>query len=148
MEIQGIMAHFAELDSNNIVLRVLVVRNIDMTDKNGQELESLGVAFLQNLFGGNWKQTSYNTKGNKHLSGGTPFRGNFAGVGHIYDEKNDVFYPPVAQYPSWIIGPETNWTWQAPVEKPEIRKNQMCEWDEDSKSWIVKTLDPETKTYI
>ena len=80
------MAHFAELDSNNVVLRVLVVSNDDITDDNGQEQESLGVAFLQGLLGTDtrWVQTSYN--GN--------FRGRYAGIGFTYDPVTDVFVEP------------------------------------------------------
>ena len=65
------MAHFCELDSNNVVLRVIVVANSDTSDANGNEVESIGVAFCQKLFGGNWKQTSYH--GN--------IRKNYAGIG-------------------------------------------------------------------
>lgn len=80
------MAHFAELDSNNVVLRVLVVSNDDITDENGQEQEALGVAFLQGILGADsrWVQTSYN--GN--------FRGRYAGIGHSYDAANDTFVEP------------------------------------------------------
>lgn len=80
------MAHFAELDSNKTVLRVLVVSNDDITDENGQEQEQLGITFLQNLLGEDtkWVQTSYNSN----------FRGTYAGIGYSYDEENDVFVPP------------------------------------------------------
>lgn len=80
------MAHFAELDSNNTVLRVLVVSNDDITDENGQEQEALGIALLRSLFGADtqWVQTSYNSN----------FRGTYAGIGFTYDEEDDVFAPP------------------------------------------------------
>ena len=78
------MAHFAELDENNVVLRVIVVANKDTADANGNEVESIGVAFCQKLFGGNWKQTSYN--GN--------FRKHYAGIGYTYDPVLDEFVPP------------------------------------------------------
>lgn len=80
------MAHFAELDANNVVTRVIVVGNPDCLDENGQESEAVGVSFCQQLFGDNarWVQTSYN--GN--------FRGVYAGIGYTYDEANDVFVPP------------------------------------------------------
>jgi len=126
------MAHFAELDSNNIVIRVLVVRNIDITDENGQEQEQLGIAFLQRLFGGNWKQTSYNTTYNHHPYG-TAFRGNFAGTGYIYDELNDVFYPPNGPFPSWTLDNIT-WEWVAPVPYPSDKK--LYDWNEETKTWI------------
>jgi len=136
------MAHFAELDSDNTVLRVLVVRNKDMEDSNGVEQEEIGISFLQNLFGGTWKQTSYNTIANVRYgndgkpNGETPFRGNFAGIGTIYDPVNDVFITP-QPYPSWTISAETNWVWKAPTPKPEITFNQKCTWDEATKSWVV-----------
>jgi hypothetical protein len=95
-----IMAHFAELDSNNIVIRVLVVRNIDITDEHGNEQEQLGIAFLQRLFGGNWKQTSYNTNKNTHSEGGIPFRRNFAGKNYVYDPFRDAFIPPKPEDPN------------------------------------------------
>ena len=76
------MAHFAELDSNNVVLRVIVVNNAELLDENNVEQESLGISFCQTLFGGTWKQTSYN--GN--------LRKNFAGVGYSYDSSKKCFY--------------------------------------------------------
>jgi len=136
------MAHFAELDSDNKVIRVLVVRNQDITDSNNVQQEALGITFLQNLFGGNWKQTSYNTWGNVHYDangnpdGGVAFRGNFAGTGCIYDPVHDVFYAP-QPYPSWTIGPETNWLWKAPVPRPEVTPKQKNVWNEETKSWDI-----------
>ena len=79
------MAHFAELDDNNIVLRVIVVDNKDTLDESGQESESVGAAFCNNLLGGRWKQTSYNAN----------FRLNYAGIGYRYDEEQDAFLPSV-----------------------------------------------------
>lgn len=80
------MAHFAELDENDIVLRVLVVANEDIKDGNGHESESVGIAFLQNLLGAQtrWAQTSYNNR----------FRGRYAGPGMRFDRVNDVFVEP------------------------------------------------------
>ena len=77
------MSHFAELDENNVVLRVIVVNNTELLDANGVEQEVLGQAFCTNLFGGNWKQTSYN--GN--------IRKRYAGVGFTYDPTLDEFVP-------------------------------------------------------
>ena len=79
------MAHFAEIDENNVVLRVIVVHNNDCLDENGNEVEAIGAAFCSSLLGGTWKQTSYN--GN--------FRGSYAGIGYIYDPVLDVFQFPV-----------------------------------------------------
>lgn len=79
------MAHFAEIDENNVVLRVIVVHNNELLDENGIEQEQLGIQFCQNLFGGMWKQTSYNSN----------FRGIYAGIGYIYNPILDIFTLPV-----------------------------------------------------
>lgn len=78
------MAHFAKVNENNIVEQVIVVNNTELLDADGVEQESLGTAFCQNLFGGTWKQTSYN--GN--------MRKNFAGIGYTYDSGRDAFISP------------------------------------------------------
>jgi len=83
------MAHFAELDSNNVVLRVIVVDNKDTSDAHGVEKEYIGTAFCERVLGGTWKQTSYN--GN--------FRGKYAGIGDTYDAANNVFVSPASQVP-------------------------------------------------
>lgn len=81
------MAHWAEIDENNIVLRVTVGDN---DDPNGDE----GYQWLIDNLGGRWVKTSYNTFGGVHKLGGTPFRKNYAGIGYIYDEQRDAFIPP------------------------------------------------------
>ena len=78
------MAHFAEIDQDNKVLRVVVVANEDTADENGNEVEQIGKDFCNRLLGGNWVQTSY--IGN--------FRGKYAGIGDIYDPVLDVFVLP------------------------------------------------------
>jgi len=75
------MAHFAQLDENNVVMQVIVVNNAELLDESGQESEAKGIAFCQSLFGGTWKQTSYNAN----------FRGKYAGVGDKYDPVKDEF---------------------------------------------------------
>ena len=80
---------------------------------------------------GQWIQTSYNTQGGEHTQGGTPLRGNYAGIGYTYDATNDVFYAP-QPYASWILN-ETTWTWGAPVAMPTDDK--MYLWDEPTVSW-------------
>jgi hypothetical protein len=80
---------------------------------------------------GQWLQTSYNTIGNKHVNGGTPLRGNFAGIGYTYDAQADVFVPP-QPYASWVLSPITC-LWEAPVAMPEDGKAYA--WDEASTSW-------------
>lgn len=106
------MAHFAELDENNIVIRVLVVSN---------DLEHRGADFLANDLGlgGNWIQTSYN--GN--------IRKQYAGVGYNYDSVADVFIAP-QPYPSWLLN--ENFDWQPPTPKPE----GDWFWDEATLSWV------------
>ena len=80
---------------------------------------------------GEWIQTSYNTFGNQHTQGGTPLRGNYAGIGFTYDRTNDVFYAP-KPFASWILN-ETTWLWEAPVAMPDDDKKY--EWDEQTKNW-------------
>ena len=91
------MAHFAKINDNNVVLTVLVVANNHTSNDEGIEVESIGQAFLQkvaNWPSDKWIKTSYNTKNNVHNLGGTPFRGNFAGIGFIWDEANQIFWTP------------------------------------------------------
>ena len=90
------MAHFAQLDENNVVTQVIVVGNKDCSDANGVEKESIGIAFCERLFGGNWKQTSYN--GN--------IRKNYAGIGYSYDAARDAFIPPQPS-PEWTLDEDT-----------------------------------------
>ena len=123
------MAHFAELNENNIVQRVLVVDNKDILDENGQEQESVGVAFLQRLFGENtiWKQTSYNNN----------FRNKYTGKGDAYREDLDAFISP-SPYPSWSLN-ETTFQWEPPTPRPEdiITDTTITSyvWNEDTLSW-------------
>lgn len=114
------MAHFAELDTNNVVLRVIVVHNNELMD-NGQESEAKGIAFCQSLFGGNWIQTSYNAN----------IRKNYAGIGYTYDPTRDAFIPP-KPFASWLLNEDTC-QWQAPVPYPTDGKRYS--WDESTLSW-------------
>jgi hypothetical protein len=116
------MAHFAKLDENNVVLEVIVVSNRDCSTPDGTEVESIGIAFCECLFGGTWKQTSYN--GN--------FRKRYAGIGYTYDADLDAFIPP-KPYPSWILNDETA-NWEAPIPMPDDGKTYV--WDEDTLSWV------------
>lgn len=116
------MAHFAKLDENNVVTQVIVVANSDTADASGVEKEHIGAAFCERLFGGTWKQTSYN--GNK--------RKNYAGIGFTYREDIDAFVPP-KPHASWVLN-ETTAHWEAPVAMPD--DGGMYTWDEDSQSWV------------
>lgn len=116
------MAHFAELNDQNVVLRVIVVHNNELLE-NGVESEAKGIAFCQSLFGGNWKQTSYN--GN--------LRKNYAGVGFTYDSQRDAFIPPQS-FPSWILD-EATCQWGTPVSYPT--DGQQYLWNEATQSWVA-----------
>jgi hypothetical protein len=117
------VAHFAELDDNNVVLRVIVVSNADTSTPDGTEVESIGVAFCQRLFGGNWKQTSYNNN----------FRKRYAGIGYSYDANLDAFIAP-QPYPSWTLNPTTT-DWDPPTPMPTDGKRYI--WDEATLSWVL-----------
>ena len=118
------MAHFAELDENNVVLRVIVVGNKDTADANGVEKEYIGAAFCERLFGGRWVQTSYNGK----------IRKNYAGIGYTYREDIDAFVAP-QPYPSWVLNEAAQW--EAPTPMPA--DGNRYSWDEKTKSWVVVT---------
>ena len=120
------MAHFAEIDENNIVLRVLV------TDNNEPDE---GHQTLVDMLGGRWVKTSYNTYSNKHTLGGTPLRGNFAGLGMTYDEDLDAFLYP-QPHPSWILNTDIM-IWEAPFPTPN--EDLRYTWDEATLSWIEVT---------
>jgi len=117
------MAHFAEIDENGIVLRVLV------TDNNAP---NEGKDWLESRFGGTWIQTSYNTFAGQHTQGGTPLRKNFAGVGFTYDPDRDAFIPP-KKFDSYVLNEETC-LWEAPVPMPDDEKNYK--WDEENLTWV------------
>ena len=135
------MAHFAQIDSNNIVTQVIVVADADTADAQGNHMESIGIAFCQRLIGGNWKQTSYNTHGGVHSLGGTPFRKNYAGLGYTYDAQRDAFIPP-KPYASWVLN-ETTCLWDAPVAMPSDAGQgdppKMYTWNEETKAWVEIT---------
>ena len=118
------MAHFAQIDENNVVVQVLVVS--DAEEHRGQEFlaDDLGL-------GGTWKKTSYNTQGGVHALGGTPYRKNYAGIGYTFDAARDAFIPP-KPFNSWLLN-ETSCLWEAPVAYPTDGK--MYTWNEAGQSW-------------
>tara|TARA_R100000541_G_scaffold55220_1_gene64016 strand:+ start:858 stop:1304 length:447 start_codon:yes stop_codon:yes gene_type:complete len=141
------MAYFAKLNLNNIVTTVESVSNNVLNNPDtGQEEEIRGINFLKNLYNepeAVWKQTSYNTLGNVHLLGGTPFRKNYAGLGDTYDEDKDAFIPVrPTQYPSWVLN-ETTCQWEPPISKPTevLPANQGYSWNEETLSWSIVTYD-------
>lgn len=107
------MAYFAELDTNNIVLRVIAIADADLLDENGNETEALGIARCKQLFGEQttWLQTSYNTLANIHANGKTPFRKNFAGIGYTYNQSLDGFVEPQPNGDGWLLD-ETTCVWR------------------------------------
>jgi len=124
------MAHFAEIDENNIVTRVLVVDN---------EQEDRGQEFLATDLGlgGTWIKTSYNTIAGVHSNGGTPLRKNYAGIGYTYDSVRDAFYAP-KPFASWILDEETC-TWNAPTPMP-VEEGKFFTWNEETTSWEENSL--------
>ena len=133
------MASFAKIGLNNKVIEVLSVVNEVLHDSNGIEQESIGIDFLTKLTGYPvWKQTSYNTHGGVHSSGGTPLRKNFAGIGYTYDETRDAFIAP-KPFNSWILNEDTC-VWESPVAKPTtvLEDNQYYSWNESIVNWEVK----------
>jgi len=113
------MAHFAQLDGDT-VMQVIVVANEELME-NGAESEAKGIEFCQSLFGGEWKQTSYN--GN--------FRKNYAGIGFTYDAQRDAFIPQKL-YSSWVLN-EATCQWDAPTPMPT---DGRYEWNETNLSWV------------
>lgn len=116
------MAHFAEIDANNVVLRVVVIGNADTSDAAGVEKEHIGAAFCEKLFGGTWKKTSYN--GN--------IRKRYAGIGYTFNAELDAFVPP-KPFPSWTLNSETA-DWQAPVAMPVVEGKRYA-WNEATQAW-------------
>lgn len=134
------MAHFAELNDENMVIRVIVV-----SDEDAGPLPGLaGEIFCANLLSGRWKQTSYNTRGGVHHDSatnlpdsGVAFRKNYAGSGYFYDESRDAFI--YAQpFPSWIVDEDTCW-WVPPVPQPiqPAAEGYYYKWDEGTLSWVI-----------
>jgi len=134
------MATFVELDENNIVIRGAAIADEDCLDANGNELEAVGSAFCNRLFGGRWIKTSVNTRMNTHYGpdnqpdGGVPFRKNYGGIGYYYDEQRDAFIGPKI-FPSWVLDEETC-DWVAPVPHPT--DGDWYDWDENTLNWVKR----------
>jgi hypothetical protein len=123
------MAHFAQLDENNVVSQVIVVGNQDCLDQNNQESETVGITFCRALFGAHtrWVQTSYNAN----------FRKNYAGIGFTYDKSRDAFIA-LKPFPSWVLNEDTC-QWEAPVPYPT--DGNVYFWDEGQCSWLPVAVD-------
>ena len=120
--------HFAEIDENNIVKRVIVAEQ-DFIDSGAVGDSS------------NWIQTSYNTRGGVHYTpnsdepdGGIALRKNYAGVGYTYDSDKDAFYQP-QPYPSWLLN-EDSCQWKSPIPHPDDGSNYN--WNEENQSWDLE----------
>jgi hypothetical protein len=115
------MAHFAKIE-NGIVVDVIVAE---------QDFINSGAVGDPS----EWVQTSYNTRENSHLLGGTPLRGNYAGIGGIYDAENDVFYSQ-SPYASWVLNTEL-WLWVPPIPYPGGSEGdgKAYTWNEETVSW-------------
>ena len=137
------MANFAKIGMNSKVLQVLTLDNKDMLNADGVEDESVGQQYLEkhnNWPAQMWIQTSYNTYGGTHNSGGTPLRGNYAGIGYTWDEDNNIFYPK-KPYASWVLNTTTA-SWNSPIgdapddltdEEKAARTHYV--WNEGTGAW-------------
>ena len=117
------MAHFAEIDENNVVTRVLVVDDLHEADGQNYLANELGL-------GGTWIKTSYNTIGGEHINGGTPLHKNYAGIGYTWDGTGFAAPQP---FPSWKLNADS-YFWEAPTSKPTDGK--IYSWDETTLSWV------------
>jgi len=142
------MAHFAKLGANGKVIQVLTLDNKNMLNADGVEDEAVGQQYLEqhnNWPAQMWIQTSYNTVGNQHRNGGTPLRGNYAGIGYTWDEDDQIFWPK-KPYASWVkLISEARW--QSPIgDAPALTAEQTSQneakthiwsyvWNEDGQSW-------------
>jgi hypothetical protein len=118
------MAHFCQIDENNIVTQVIVVADSDCGGGQYPESDPIGAAFCNKLLGGTWKQTSYNNN----------FRKRYAGIGYTFDAEKAMFIAP-QPYPSWTL--DNAGDWQAPTPYPADGK--MYKWDEATTSWVEVT---------
>jgi hypothetical protein len=142
------MAHFAKIGMNGKVISVLTLNNGDMLNADGVEDESVGQQYLErhnNWPAQMWIQTSYNTSRGTHKLGGTPLRGNYAGIGYTWDEDNNIFYPK-SPYPSWVLNTTTA-SWHSPIgDAPddltdEEKAARTCYvWNEGTGAWDKTTV--------
>ena len=115
------MAHYAFINSDNIVVEVITGKDESETAPEG--FDNWEAYYETKREGLTCKRTSYNTIANVHSNNGTAFRGNYAGIGFIYDATNDVFYNQ-QPYQSWILN-ESTWLWEAPISRPDLSEEQI-----------------------
>jgi hypothetical protein len=141
------MAHFAKINNDKKVITVLTLNNSDMLNASGVEDETVGQQYLErhnNWPAQMWIQTSYNTVKGQHRNGGTPFRGNYAGIGFTWDENDQIFWPK-KPFTSWIKDVATA-SWKSPIgDAPALTEEQMIaksyyQWNETEQSWDFKTI--------
>ena len=132
------MAHFAKLGANGKVIQVLTLDNSDMLNADGVEDEAVGQQYLEqhnNWPAQMWIQTSYNTQSNQHKDGGTPFRGNYAGIGYEWDEDNQIFWPK-KPYASWVKNTTTA-GWDSPIgAAPALTAEQTSQNEAGTHFWV------------
>ena len=132
------MAHFAKLGANGKVIQVLTLDNKDMLNADGVEDETVGQQWLEthnNWPAQMWIQTSYNTAGNQHKLGGTPFRGNYAGIGYEWDEDDNIFWPK-KPFQSWVKNMTTA-GWDSPIgDAPALTAEQKSQNEAGTNQWI------------
>ena len=139
------MAHYAKLGANNKVIAVHVVADADCQNASGVEDEEVGRQFLERIHSWPlWKKTSYNTSGGQHKLGGTPFRGNYAGIGYEWDEDNEIFWPK-KPFASWVKNTTTA-RWHSPIgDAPDDLTDEekaaktFYVWNESGQSWDKTT---------
>ena len=133
------MAHYAKLGINSKVIAVEVVADADCQNASGVEDEEVGRQFLERIHSWPlWKKTSYNTQGGQHKNGGTPLRGNYAGIGMTYDEDNDIFISK-KPYASWVLN-TSEARWQSPIgDAPVLSEEEglthIYVWNESTGAW-------------
>ena len=133
------MAHFAKIGSNSKVIQVLTLNNSDMLNADGVEDETVGQQYLEthnNWPAQMWIQTSYNTSGGKHSSGDNSkaFRGNYAGIGYIWDEDNNIFLSK-KPHASWVKHIESA-SWKSPIgDAPALTEEQTSQNTADTHRW-------------
>ena len=133
------MAHFAKIGMNGKVIQVTTMDDEVMKDSDGNEVEANGQQWLErhnNWPAQMWIQTSYNTSRNKHSSGddSKAFRGNYAGIGYLWDEDNQIFWPK-KPFPSWVKDTSTA-SWKSPVgDAPELTDEQKSQNESGANDW-------------
>lgn len=132
------MAHYAIINDNNIVTQVIVGRDEDDLAEGVTSWEE----YYGNVLNGRCLRTSYNTRAGEHTEGGTPFRGNYAGIGYSYDEDLDAFIPP-QPYASWTVN-ESTFSWEAPVAYPE--DGEAYVWNENQGNWELVVVEENTES--